>query len=98
MITHTPGPWKISDKSVVAEKTSVILASAFSPSALDPRDEQRSANLTLIARAPELLAACQQMCAALHAHHMAGGHIAKPVVDAWCAMTEAVAAAGGAHE
>lgn len=56
---HTPGPWRISDTSIVAHE--VCIAVIEDDGGYEAPGDERKANAKLIAAAPELLKACVAM-------------------------------------
>jgi hypothetical protein len=58
-MTHTPGPWYVNDRCIEAAgpegPRDVTVAVVHAP------EDQRDANARLIAAAPELLAACEEL-------------------------------------
>ena len=69
MAKHTPGPWKVRDSDplvVIAPdpddpRDPWSIAKAYMAAGYSEGDEESHANAKLIAAAPELLAACEQL-------------------------------------
>lgn len=58
---HTPGIWKVSGESVVASNGDYCIAVVESDGGYEAPLEQREANARLIAAAPELLEALEEV-------------------------------------
>lgn len=57
---HTPGPWEVDGEDILANSGDTTVAMTFWTNQRCPDDECR-ANARLIAAAPELLAACEEL-------------------------------------
>jgi 23S rRNA maturation mini-RNase III len=97
MSTHTPGPWKVISRAgysghCVADNYTRSVAAFPSNSKRD--ETERDANARLIAAAPDLLAALQDIIGLAEAHSRKRGRnpIAQASVDASMAVARAAIA------
>jgi len=66
-VSHTPGPWEIVDGEVYAASAHRYIAEHRGIDGVNVTEEQREANLRLIAAAPDLLAVVRDLVTAAEA-------------------------------